>query len=514
VTNPEAGAAQRALALRLRAVAPILLSNLPDQVPAAAEDAARVLAAIADSLTARPANHRVWLTLAGISAAFPTRDDVDHVRRRLELSETDEAAAFLLDFGLSAIQDTGSPLATVQVVSGGVLVDVDFTSRHELHTGIQRVVRQTLPIWNRDHDIAPVAWTATRGAFRPLDRTESARIFDWSGAPPSNKQPRSGAAGEGQLVLIPWQSVVVLPEVPAVDVTPRIAAIGACSNNSVVAIGHDAIPLISAETLDIEEPRKFMSYLSALKFASCIAGVSRSSTREFAGFGSMLSSQGLPAPRTVAITLPAEFSRPDGPAAAPAQPPAASPPDVVVVGSHDTRKNHLAVLHAAETLWKSGLEFRLTFIGGGGSNLEFQRRIEVLMFHGRPVELRTAVSDQELEKAVSTARFTVFPSLHEGYGLPVAESMALGTPVITTDYGATAEIAEGGGAVTVDPRDDAALTDAMRRLLTDDSEITRLRAEIRRRAGRSWQSYADELWNCVIGPALDDVTRTPFHEEH
>jgi len=68
--------------------------------------------------------------------------------------------------------------------------------------------------------------------------------------------------------------------------------------------------------------------------------------------------------------------------------------------------------------------------------------------------------------------------------------------------------------VTVDPRDDAALTDAMRRLLTVDAEITRLRAEIRRRAGRSWQSYADELWNCVIGPALDDVTRTPFHERH
>jgi glycosyltransferase involved in cell wall biosynthesis len=90
--------------------------------------------------------------------------------------------------------------------------------------------------------------------------------------------------------------------------------------------------------------------------------------------------------------------------------------------------------------------------------------------------------------------------------------MALGTPVITTDYGATAEIAQDGGALTVDPRDDAALTAAMRRLLTEDSEITRLRAEIRRRAGRSWQVYADELWDRVVGPTLDDVARTPVHE--
>ena len=46
----------------------------------------------------------------------------------------------------------------------------------------------------------------------------------------------------------------------------------------------------------------------------------------------------------------------------------------------------------------------------------------------------------------SRGQVHVFPSVHEGYGLPVAESLALGTPVITTEYGSTAEIAAGGGA--------------------------------------------------------------------
>jgi hypothetical protein len=68
--------------------------------------------------------------------------------------------------------------------------------------------------------------------------------------------------------------------------------------------------------------------------------------------------------------------------------------------------------------------------------------------------------------------------------------------------------------VTIDPRDDAALTGAMRRLLTDDSEITRLRAEIARRAERSWQVYADELWDRLVGPALDDVARPHVDEGH
>jgi len=510
VTTPEAAAAQRALALRLRAVAPVLLTDIPEQVPAPAEDAARLLTRLAGSLVANPANPRVWLLLSALAAAFPTRDDVDRVRRRLELAKEADAALFLIDSGLAMAKQDGSPLATVQVLTGRVLIDVDFTARHDLHTGIQRVVRQTVPLWNRDRDVTPVAWTSARGAFRPLDAAESARTFQWSA---TSRRPEAQDALESELVLIPWRSVVVLPEVPAVDVTPRIAGIGACSNNKVVAIGHDVIPLVSADTLDIEEPRKFMSYLSALKFASRIAGVSHSSTSEFASFGSMLSSQGLPAPSAIAVTLPADIGESGGRAIGAESPGTVQDrPDIVVVGSHDTRKNHLAVLHAAEMLWNDGLEFRLTFIGGGGSNLEFQRRIEMLSYRGRQVEMRTAVPDDELKAAVGAARFTVFPSLHEGYGLPVAESMALGTPVITTDYGATAEIARGGGAVTVDPRDDAALTKAMRRLLTDDSEITRLRAEIDRRAGRNWQAYADELWDRVVGPTLDDVARAPVHE--
>ena len=51
---------------------------------------------------------------------------------------------------------------------------------------------------------------------------------------------------------------------------------------------------------------------------------------------------------------------------------------------------------------------------------------------GRSVCVGRAVSDAELEQAFRTARFSVFPSLHEGYGLPVAESLAFNLPVITS----------------------------------------------------------------------------------
>lgn len=520
--------ARTALAQRLRAIATVLLDSPPPPDRAPERDAATVLAALARSLVEEPSNERIWLALSGIAGSFPTRDEVDRARRRIELADPDQAAVLLLDQGMASVGESGSPLASVAVATGRVLVDVDFTARHDLHTGIQRVVRQTVPLWHAVHDIVPVAWTAGRGAMRRLDDVESRRIHDWS----ANRRTDGGLDDPDRVtdlddqIVVPWRCVIVMPEVPQMDIAPRIAAIGACSNNRLVAVGHDAIPLLSADTVDLEEPRKFMTYLTALKFADRIAGVSRSSTAEFAAYGSMLSSQGLPAPATVAVPLPVEFAAADEAESA-SSPPAVDPtpaeetttedptrPEVVVVGSHDARKNHLAVLHAAEVLWQEGVRFRLSFIGSGGSNQEFLRRLRLLAHRGRAVRLRIGLSDAQLRRAVAEARFTVFPSLHEGYGLPVAESIALGTPVITTFYGSTAEIAQEGGAITVDPRDDASLTAAMRQLLTTETEIDRLRAEIERRRERSWQDYADELWDALVRPVLRDAPGSGDLEGH
>jgi glycosyltransferase involved in cell wall biosynthesis len=98
--------------------------------------------------------------------------------------------------------------------------------------------------------------------------------------------------------------------------------------------------------------------------------------------------------------------------------------------------------------------------------------------------------------------------LHEGYGLPVAESLAYGTPALTTDYGSTAEIAAEGGALTVDPRDDDALVNAMRRLLTDDDLVTELEQAAGARPIRTWDDYARELWDVLAAP-VSVGERTP-----
>jgi glycosyltransferase involved in cell wall biosynthesis len=93
----------------------------------------------------------------------------------------------------------------------------------------------------------------------------------------------------------------------------------------------------------------------------------------------------------------------------------------------------------------------------------------------------------------------MFPSLNEGFGLPVAESLAHGTPVITSDYGSMKEIADdSGGCPLVDPRDDDQIRAAMRSLLTDGALLAELRRAARTARTKTWDEYAAEAYDYLV----------------
>ena len=356
MTDPsETERARSALAGRLRAIAAVQRGDLPEHAEQPAEDAARVLLSLVRSLGSPPSNSEIWLLLAGISAAYPDRDDVDEARREVELSDPEDAARFLLEFGLSRRHDDAAPLTDIQVVTGRVLVEVDFTARHDLHTGIQRVVRQTVPLWNIDRDITPVAWTARAGRSRLLDPVEAARIYDWStscattAAGPPLTAPGTSHTG----CSFRGNAVLVLPEVPPRRVAARIAALGACSNNRVVAIGYDTIPLVSAET-GSDRGTGANSCLTC-RPSSSPTGSPGSATRRRR---SSAASPRCCRPRACRgrwwSACRCRSSWATAPARAPGRLATRGPARVVVVGSHDPRKNHLAILHAAEMLWQRG----------------------------------------------------------------------------------------------------------------------------------------------------------------
>jgi glycosyltransferase involved in cell wall biosynthesis len=107
------------------------------------------------------------------------------------------------------------------------------------------------------------------------------------------------------------------------------------------------------------------------------------------------------------------------------------------------------------------------------------------------VRLLGWVSDQELEDLYRAADAFVFPSLHEGFGLPVLEAMARGVPVATSARTSLPEVA-GDAALLFDAEDEASIAEAVERLLYDPDLARRLAAAGPRQAARfSWDATAE-----------------------
>jgi glycosyltransferase involved in cell wall biosynthesis len=101
------------------------------------------------------------------------------------------------------------------------------------------------------------------------------------------------------------------------------------------------------------------------------------------------------------------------------------------------------------------------------------------------------VSAEQLEGLYAVAACFVFPSLAEGFGLPVLEAMSRGVPVACSGRGALAEVA-GDAALLFDPESEPAIAQAVRRLIDDRGEAQRLAAAGRERARRfSWKATAE-----------------------
>lgn len=136
-------------------------------------------------------------------------------------------------------------------------------------------------------------------------------------------------------------------------------------------------------------------------------------------------------------------------------------------GSIEPRKNLSALLTA---YGRSGTALPLVIAGPDGWRAEpILRQIA-----GTAGVIRLPYLDRDqLLALIQGARAMLFPSLAEGFGLPVAESMALGTAVMTSNRGALAEIA-GGAGLLVDPDDPASIADGIVRLAEDDGLVRRL----------------------------------------
>ncbi|PPH38619.1 hypothetical protein C5C53_03335 [Rathayibacter sp. AY1E3] len=478
----------------------LLLETLePTAVPA--REVPVLVRQVSDAV-GQPTFEHTWLLLAVLTAELPVRDQVVDARRTARLDGVPALLESLLrPTPASRVLDAVRAPGSVVIARHAVLVDVHHTARTGLATGIQRVVRNTIVEWNSRHEVVLLVWDDAMSGFREVGNDLRTNAL-FGSVPDARLDPHAP-------VVVPWQSLYVLPELAIEDArSARLAAFTEFSGNATTMIGHDCVPLTTAETAHGGISGQFPRTLVAVSHMDRVATVSSASETEFRGWRGML--EGERGPEIDAVPLPASAGGSETAdrestrvrlGAAPGQ------PLVVCIGSHEPRKNHLAVLHAAELAWRSGVDFALAFIGGNAWNSEeFQGRMRALQDEGRTVDSFSAITDELLWSAYRSARCTIFPSLNEGFGLPVAESLAVGTPVITSNFGSMRDIAAQGGALLVDPRDDHSIRDAMISLVADDEVHARLSAQARDRTNRTWTEYADDLWTYVTAVAPSGVS--------
>jgi glycosyltransferase involved in cell wall biosynthesis len=173
-------------------------------------------------------------------------------------------------------------------------------------------------------------------------------------------------------------------------------------------------------------------------------------------------------------------------------------PYVLFVGSEHRRKEVVTLLRAFAELRREPRfrDLRLLKVGAAGRPAAryrgpVERAIRELALDGRVV-FTGHVGDRQLPSLYSGATCLAFPSVAEGFGLPVLEAMACGCPVVVSTAWALPEIA-GDAALAFPPRDAHRLAAALRELLSDASLCHELRAKGIARAARfTWERSARE----------------------
>ena len=388
-----------------------------------------------------------------------------------------------------------------------IYVDVTGACLLPLQSGIPRTTRGIYQLLG-EHlpgEITPVFWQPFRGGYTQLSSRAQTLLQD-----PFAARLRSKRTPRDSTFPLLWASFSDLLGAwpPAVPLAQRMRSGDTLLLTSLfpdnrleflervvsapglkIAIFHDAIPLRDPNVAPWEKKR----HLKTLHLLSKLDAVIAVSPTAADDLNALWRGHGITAHASVfAIPWPVPFATP--------QPDFSEPPwtkkRILYVSRLKQVKNHAALFAACGKLWDDGIEFELELIGCEDEARESRaivRALTKLQRAGKPVSWRGHVTEDELYQAYRHATFTVFPSLAEGFGLPIIESFWHGRAVVCSDRAPMGELARAGGCLTVDVQNVDQLAAAMRSLLEDRAKCLALARKAHARPQRTWSDYWREL---------------------
>jgi glycosyltransferase involved in cell wall biosynthesis len=169
---------------------------------------------------------------------------------------------------------------------------------------------------------------------------------------------------------------------------------------------------------------------------------------------------------------------------------------VLYVSNHQRKKNTERLVEAFARLAAEQDDVTLALTGWHSRSFHLVEQKIAELGIGHRVQVLGHVSDEALPHLYVAASAFALPSLHEGFGIPVLEAMACGTPVLASDVYALAEVC-GDAAELVDPYDVEAIAAGLHRLLEDDARTAELRERgLARAAEFTWRRSAERHLEC------------------
>jgi O-antigen biosynthesis alpha-1,2-mannosyltransferase len=164
---------------------------------------------------------------------------------------------------------------------------------------------------------------------------------------------------------------------------------------------------------------------------------------------------------------------------------------ILFVGAIQRRKNVVRLIEAFEQVDRGW-----TLVLAGSTGFGAEEALQRIEASSRKEDIRVLgyVSGAILEDLYQRASVLAFPSLDEGFGMPVLDAMARGLPVLTSNISALPEVA-GDAALLVDPADTTSMAEGLRRLTQDQPLRQRLAQQgLLRSAGFTWERSVEETW--------------------
>ena len=380
-----------------------------------------------------------------------------------------------------------------------MLYYVDHTSRFDRNTGIQRCVRSIAKaLLALQVPLRPVVWNRSEQDFVLASPDALQHLSRWSGP-----EPEDWALQTPHGVEHPCDSWLLIVELVSGPHNPDADQLRRAADRhglKVAWVFHDAIPVLYQHlqgqdgSLHAWWHRRYMRGL--VRFERVLAN-SRNSAKDLRRFLQEERVTWNSDPEWLRVVCLADgVSEARSRLGSTISRQVLRDPFVLCVGSLELRKNHRALLKAfvwlnAQGSWPERLQLVLV---GWGQHPAVVEMVQRVINQGLPLRWEVDATDEHLHQLYRSSFFTVYPSLVEGFGLPVAESLAYGKACLCGRNGAIGELAAAGGCLSVDTGDWFSLARGLLKLSLNNECRLKLELEAKeKRPLRTWRIYAEEL---------------------